>query len=300
VFDDYVSGEVPVDAYETRTITVSAPAGRQPPAASFTASPNPGYSERDISFDGSASHDPAGQIVKYEWDWTADGTYDASGASPTATHAYEFAGSYTVRLRVTDDAGATGVSETTVQVMDGVPPSKVIASASPGLSAAAAGSPFTLALGKATLTPGTTTVAGAKLLTAGIRAHGLARFTRLPAILGTHRAPRYAGIFALVQRGNGPQARFSAEGYIMLSFTKRDSLCLAGTGSGGLTTPFTGKLATAGGKGFGSRIRGSGTFSPPKRVKGKPVLQGRLKLRRVHKPRGLPKACRKLVRDLPR
>jgi len=28
-------------------------------------------------------------------------------------------------------------------------------------------------------------------------------------------------------------------------------------------------------------------------------VKGRLKLRRVHKPRGLPKACRKLVRALP-
>ena len=54
---------------------------------------------------------------------------------------------------------------------------------------------------------------------------------------------------------------------MLLSLTKHDSLCLAGTASGGFT--------------------------------GAPV-KGRLKLRRVHKPRGLPKACRKLVRDLPR
>jgi hypothetical protein len=33
-------------------------------------------------------------------------------------------------------------------------------------------------------------------------------------------------------------------------------------------------------------------------VNGKPVLAGRLKLRKVQKPRTLPKVCRKLVRDL--
>jgi PKD repeat protein len=300
VYNGGIQAAVPVDGYATRAITVNPAAGPQPPEASFSASPNPGYTERDIGFDASASNDPDGQIVKYEWDWTADGAYDVAAASATASHAYEFAGSYTVRLRVTDDSGATGVSETTVQVVDGVPPGKVIGAASPGISAAAGGSPFTIALGRVRFTRGTTTVAGAKLLTAGIRAHGRARFTRLPALLGTHRSPRYAANLALVQRGNGRAAKLSGQGYILLSFTRRDSLCLAGTASGGVSAPFHGKLAAAGGKGLGAHARGTGTFAPPKLQKGKPVLTGRLKLRRVHKPRGLPKACRKLVPDLPR
>src|SRR3954452_12341582 len=304
VFDRGVLARIGfVRSYGARLITVVPPPGQQgnqSPTASFTEDHNPWYTENDIKFDGSASHDPDGQIVKYEWDWTADGTYDESGTSPAATHKYEFAGTYTVRLRVTDDAGATGVMEGTVQVMDGVPPSKVIAQEATGISAASAGAPFTLALNQVRPSLGTTTVAGTKLVIAGIRAHGRIHFTRVPKILGTHHSPRYAAILSVVQRGNASKAKFSGQGYILLSFTKRDALCLAGTGSGSLTTQFVGKLATAGGKGFGARMRGTGTFSPPTHKNGKPVLGGRLKLRNVQKPRTLPKACRKLVRDLPR
>ena len=291
-----------VHGYVPKEITVVPPPGQQgnqSPTASFTEDHNPWYTENDIKFDASASHDPDGQIVKYEWDWTADGTYDESGASPAATHKYEVAGPYTVRLRVTDDAGATGVMEGTVQVMDGVPPGKVIAREATGISAASAGTPFTLGLNQVRPSLGTTTVAGTKLVIAGIRAHGRIHFTRVPKILGTHHSPRYAAILSVVQRGNASKAKFSGQGYILLSFTKGDALCLAGTGSGSLTNPFVGKLATAGGKGFGARVRGTGTFSPPTVRNGKPVLNGRLKFRNVHKPRTLPKACRKLVRDLP-
>jgi PKD repeat protein len=291
-----------VHGYVTSKITVVAPPGQQgnqAPTASFTEDHNPWYTENDIKFDASASHDPDGQIAKYEWDWTADGTYDESSSSPSATHAYPFAGTYTVRLRVTDDAGATGVMEGTVQVQDGVPPGKVIAQEASGVSAASAGTPFSLALGPVRPVLGTTTVTGTKLVTAGIRAHGRISFTRVPKIIGAHRSPHYAASLSLVQRGNARNAKFSAQGYILLSFTKRDALCLAGTGSGGLTTPLVGRLATAGGKGFGARVRGTGTFSPPTLKNGKPVLGGRLKLRKVRKPRTLPKACRKLVRDVP-
>src|SRR3954470_7421442 len=177
--DSFLEGPLDYHGYASATVVVTAPPGGPPggppanqaPTASFTTSPDPGYTERDITFDGSPSSDSDGQIVKYEWDWTADGTYDESGASASATHHYDFAGTYTVRLRVTDEKGATGVTERTVQVQDGVPPGKVIARAQAGVSAAGAGTPLTLRLGQVSLNAGTTTVSGAKLVTAGIRAH---------------------------------------------------------------------------------------------------------------------------------
>jgi large repetitive protein len=57
----------------------------------------------DASLDGTASSDPDGTITTYEWDWQSDGTYDATGATPTHSFA---AGTYTVTLRVTDNGGA--------------------------------------------------------------------------------------------------------------------------------------------------------------------------------------------------
>jgi PKD repeat protein len=54
-------------------------------------------------FDGSASFDPDGVIVGYEWDF-GDGT-NATGA--TITHSYPDKGTFQVTLTVTDDGGLT-------------------------------------------------------------------------------------------------------------------------------------------------------------------------------------------------
>lgn len=56
-----------------------------------------------VSFDGTGSYhnNPARSIVKYEWDFDGDGTYDAAGA--VVSHAYPVFGTYHGSLRVTDD-----------------------------------------------------------------------------------------------------------------------------------------------------------------------------------------------------
>ncbi|WP_431030830.1 PKD domain-containing protein [Plantibacter sp. RU18] len=69
------------------------------PTAAFTATPN-GLS---AAFDASTSSDSDGTIASYAWDF-GDNT---SGSGATATHTYSAAGSYTVKLTVTDDLGAT-------------------------------------------------------------------------------------------------------------------------------------------------------------------------------------------------
>jgi hypothetical protein len=303
IFGGIFEGDIPADGFVTRKIVVVAPqgpAGNQAPSASFDYSPAPGYTESNITFDASGSADPDGHVVKYEWDWTSDGSVDDSTTSPTIKHAYPFAGTYTATLKVTDDQGATSTTERTVQVQDGVPPGKAIAREAAAVSSAAAASPFTLTLGRAALKYGTTTVAGTKLVTAGIRAHGRVHFKRAPALFGRHRSARWAGAIALRQSGNGGKAKLSGQGYLLLAFSKRDSLCLAGTATGGFKKSFAGKLAAVGGKGFGARLRGPGTFGRPVTTKKSATLKGRLKLRRVRKPRGLPKACRRLVPNLPR
>jgi PKD repeat protein len=82
------------------------------PIALFTSSPNALL----VDFNGTTSIDPDGTIVTYSWDFgePKSATNTATGATPT--HAYQFAGSYTATLTVTDDRGATGVKQALVTV----------------------------------------------------------------------------------------------------------------------------------------------------------------------------------------
>lgn len=84
---------------------------------------------KSVTLDGSASYDPDGPegiggglingIKKFEWDFTDNGSYDYSETSSSypdgafdgiTTHIYDSNGTYTVRLRVTDNDGSEGGS----------------------------------------------------------------------------------------------------------------------------------------------------------------------------------------------
>lgn len=90
-----------------------------PPNADLDASPNPVCVGRSVTLDGSGSSDPDGEITKYEWDWTNDGEYDyeETPGDGIATHIYTIAGTYTAKLRVTDDDDATETDTCTVYVV---------------------------------------------------------------------------------------------------------------------------------------------------------------------------------------
>ena len=89
-----------------------------PPTASFTKSKSTAEAGGAITFDPSTSTHLAGVVVKYEWDWTSDGTYDQTQTSETiTTHTYSLPGIYTITLRMTVDSGFTDTFSDTVTVV---------------------------------------------------------------------------------------------------------------------------------------------------------------------------------------
>ena len=115
-----VDDEGAISAPATTSATI-APAANLPP----TSDPNGPYTGAvglPLIFDGSGSSDPDGTIVAYDWDF-GDGN---TGAGVGPTHVYAAAGTYTVALTVTDDAGATDTALTSAEIVsdqdgDGVP-----------------------------------------------------------------------------------------------------------------------------------------------------------------------------------
>jgi len=104
-------------ATTTHTVSVGAPSN-QPPTATFTVSPSSGSPGTWFIFDASGSQDVDGSIVSYNWQY-GDGTTD-SGITPH--HTYASAASYTVRLTVTDNNGASDTTTRTVVVQTAAMP----------------------------------------------------------------------------------------------------------------------------------------------------------------------------------
>jgi outer membrane protein assembly factor BamB len=79
------------------------------PTASFTVEAQPGFSLTQLrySFDGSASSDPSGGPLRFDWDFDGDGLYDVLQGPAVLDHVYPSLGTYLAQLRVTDAAGVS-------------------------------------------------------------------------------------------------------------------------------------------------------------------------------------------------
>jgi PKD repeat protein len=96
------------------------PPVNQDPTASFSfapASPAPGQT---VTFTDTST-DSDGTVAARAWDLDDDGSYD-DGTGSTASRAFAAAGTYTVRLRATDDDGATNATSRDVVVTTTPPP----------------------------------------------------------------------------------------------------------------------------------------------------------------------------------
>ena len=98
----------------------AAPCENQSPTAQFTLTPTTAGLGQDVTFDASASDDPDGTIVSYQWDLDGDGSLDVETADDTITHSYQTAGVRTIKLLVTDDDGGTAETTKNLTVTDQV------------------------------------------------------------------------------------------------------------------------------------------------------------------------------------
>jgi len=89
--------------------------GTGAPVANFTSSVSNAATHL-MTFDGSGSTAAGGAtIASYQWAF-GDGLSTTPSSSPTVSHAYSAAGTYTVRLTVVDSVGRTGSTSTNVTV----------------------------------------------------------------------------------------------------------------------------------------------------------------------------------------
>lgn len=108
-------------ATTSRQVTVTGtPAPNAPPTAAFTVSPSSPQIGQGVTFTDTSS-DSDGTISTRGWDLDDDGAYD-DGSGATAARSFAAAGTFTVRLRVTDDDGAPATTSRQVTVAGSSPP----------------------------------------------------------------------------------------------------------------------------------------------------------------------------------
>jgi PKD repeat protein len=100
---------------ETKAVTVR----NRSPVANFTSSPATPNTATAITFT-STSSDPDGTIASQRWALDADGVFN-DGTGPSVTRTFTTPGTYSVKLEVTDNRGATATVTKTVVVANRAP-----------------------------------------------------------------------------------------------------------------------------------------------------------------------------------
>ncbi|MBN1405225.1 MAG: PKD domain-containing protein [Candidatus Omnitrophica bacterium] len=86
--------------------------------ASIDASTLTGVQPLDVNLTANIDRNDSGyDIVKYEWDFDGNGTYDYSSTEPAAVYKFTTAGETNVKLRVTNEMGQSGVASALIDII---------------------------------------------------------------------------------------------------------------------------------------------------------------------------------------
>lgn len=81
--------------------------------------PHPDYYAQpgqEITFNASASYSPGSTLVKYDWDYNGDGTFDEATTNPIAKHTYTEVAEGLMQVRVTDANGSASNASAFVHI----------------------------------------------------------------------------------------------------------------------------------------------------------------------------------------
>jgi PKD repeat protein len=110
------------DTADCGSVTVEEP--NEPPIPALSMSPRPGTTGQQITFDASASVDPDGRIVEYQWDFDGDGIIDNRTRDPVTTHTFDQVDVYVPRVTVVDDDGASRSTQDELPIREGTTPTR--------------------------------------------------------------------------------------------------------------------------------------------------------------------------------
>lgn len=268
----------------------------QPPIASFTAvrKPPPG-NDMFLDIDGSASRDPDGQIVRYEWDFDGNGSIDETTFTPIPTTVVEYVPNRLIVLRVIDNAGASGSTSVRSAKASAIPDS-----GSSLTSAPRPDKPSKLRFrttSARTVSPGTPMLAGRVLSLTGQTNAGRATFAGAPKELSLPRNAKWAARLDSTQ--NADTERFTGEGFMLINFPGEGSTCLSLSLTDNPGGRPRGDFQVIGGSGKARKLAGGGTFEIRGPGSDKPSIRARgatsvAKARAF--PRGTCGSLKRLVR----
>jgi PKD repeat protein len=110
-----------VTSVASNSVTVTGSTPNSPPTAAFSTS----CIQLACTFNGTGSSDPDGTIASYSWNFG-----DGVASTAVAQHTFVAAGTYTVKLSVLDNKGASNTKTASVVVTTGPPPANVPPTAS--------------------------------------------------------------------------------------------------------------------------------------------------------------------------